>query len=292
MGQRYDWLNAMDCHCSSSCCDGYYELLHPGAVSLPATGEQRRSSVQVETPAELQSAYQGMLAYAQPKRRPTLMCRDHVAQVGRWFAQGVLVIGLIDIRKRVQSLSEKLTLLQQHGGWLRPIPEFEALNRFAQIQVVAHEFGHELNRHDQRVSPFDSDPEAAADYWAGWLEAQRRDGDEESGAAFFATLGCNVQGCDHPTSAKRSEAYRNGFAAGRTVFEQAQQHSATNQDGAHADLLPPKSKGWSFRKIAWGVAAAVTTIAVTALAGSARGGSTYDPRADRYRDKRGQFTRG
>lgn len=285
----------MACRCSS-CSQGFVELTQPTVAFLNGEHGRLLSSMPVSTPEELAREYAAMLTWAHPQRRPRLMCRDHVAQVGRWFAQGVLVLGLEDIRQRAQLLRRMLQVRQQHGTWLRPVPHPAELNRFARRQVLAHELGHELNRHDRRASPFDEHPEAAADFWAGWLEAQRLGGDEALGAAFFALIGCNQAGCSHPTSSKRAEAYQAGFAAGRRVEAPASKPRVTSRDRApQAAASPPRNSGPSAEDILAGVG--LGAAAVVGMVGVAKllealfdGGKSYDANVGRYRDKRGRFT--
>lgn len=287
----------MSCHCSS-CVDGSLALIQPTVARLSNTAAQGLSSRLIPTPPELAREYQAMLDRAQAKRRPQLMCRDHVAQVGRWFAQGVLVLGFADIRVRAGLLDKALTVLRLQGRWSRPVPDLDGLDKFARLQILAHELGHELNRHDQRVSPFDSHPEAAADYWAGWLEAQRPGSDEEMGALFFAAIGCNEEQCSHPKSSVRAEAYRAGFRAGRQVAEQPrQQQSNAGHSAPRTEPPPPAAnQGSSLGEVLGAIG--LGAIAVAGVAAAAKGLANlleYDkpPRrqASRSRPKKGRSRR-
>lgn len=286
----------MSCHCSS-CGEGSLDLLQPTLARLANSAGESLSSRPIPTPPELAREYQAMLDRAQPKRRPQLMCRDHVAQVGRWFAQGVLVLGFVDIRSRAGLLDKALTVLRQQGRWSRPVPDLDDLDKFARLQILAHELGHELNRHDQRVSPFDSHPEAAADYWAGWLEAQRPGSDEEMGALFFATIGCNEEQCSHPTSSVRADAYRAGFRAGRQVAAQSrQQQSNAGYSAPRTEPPATANQGSSFGEILGAIG--LGAIAVAGVAAVAKGVASLledekppRRRASRSRPKQGRSRR-
>lgn len=283
----------MSCHCSS-CSEGFLELTHPGTTRLKNGQGQELSSSLVATPPELAREYAEMLNRAAPKRRPKLMCRDHVAQVGRWFAQGVLVLGLVDIHERAALLGRELRVLVTEGKWVRSIPDDNALNEFARIQVLAHELGHELNRHDERPSPFDYHPEAAADFWAGWLESQRFGSDKELGTVFFATLGCNQAQCSHPRSSVRAEAYRAGFAAGQNIDGQGNRRQTRTEDVPPRNASATQTGGPSLGDLALGVG--LVAAAFAAVAGLAKvlnpNGKTYDSDVSRYRTRDGKFARG
>lgn len=243
----------MSCRCSD-CWNGPQVLTEPHVAHLANGAAPPLPSVLVETPPELEREYQAMLDRAAPQRRPRLMCRNRVAQVGRWFAQGVLVLGLYDIRERAHLLEKALTVLKGQGTWSRPVPDIDVLNRFARRQVLAHELGHELDRHDKRPSPYQH-PESAADYWAGWLEAQNPGSDEEMGAVFFATIGCNVQGCSHPRSSVRAEAYRAGFATGRELVRKQAEHQQQATQATARAPSPSTSSGPSLGEVLLGFAA-------------------------------------
>lgn len=280
----------MACRCTG-CCDGSPQLTKPGRALLANGIYPPLSSVVVDTPPELAMEYQAMLRRASLSRPLTLRCRNRVAQVGQWTSDGVVVLGLEDIRERARLLERRLHVRKTQGHWSPPVPDLDSLDTFAQRQVLAHEIGHELDQHERRPSPY-AHPEAVADYWAGWLEGQRPGSDEDLGAEFFAVLGCNVQGCTHPRSSDRAKAYRQGFASGRIVAAKTQSHQIPRE--APPPRQPPPRPSNSGPSV--GEVLGIFALGAAALAGLAVALSSSDDSSDekggRSRDKKGRFRKG
>lgn len=280
----------MACRCIG-CGDGSPQLAKSGRALLANGIDPPLSSDVVDTPPELAMEYQAMLRRASLSRPLTLRCRNRVAQVGQWTSDGVVVLGLEDIRERARLLERRLHVRKTQGHWSPPVPDLDSLDAFAQRQVLAHEIGHELDQHERRSSPY-VHPEAVADYWAGWLEGQRSGSDEDLGAEFFAVLGCNVQGCSHPRSSDRADAYRQGFTAGRLVAAKPQSRQIPREAIPPRQPPPrPSSSGPSVGKVL-----GIFALGAAALVGiaAALGGTddSYDEKAGRYRDKKGRFRKG
>jgi len=281
----------MRLHCSS--CAAGQDALHLQERGLiQGRDGQPQAFHRLDTPPELEQAYRDMLRIAKPQRPPRLLCRDVVGgAAGRWFSLGVIVLGLSEI----DALADKLWWrLATDPRWSGRVPSRDRLRHLARVFILAHELGHELT-HEGRTSPQDADVEAAADYWAGDITARLGGYDRELGEAFFALIGCNEQFCTHPSSDHRSLAYREGYLAGLMPKAQAgPRPTATAQPRVRA--APPPSSGPSAGDILAGVVgiAGLAGLALGALKllGSAVEGKDYDPGVDRYRNRRGQFTRG
>lgn len=213
------------CHCHA--CDGNdqdYYLLESGLAALPSG--QYVSSQWVPTPHDLEYAYAQMLTAVQPPRRPRLACRDRSGGGGgRWFAHGVLVLGLDELDELARNIWASL---QADAAWAGHLPPWTELVRAVRLLVLAHELGHELNRHGYQ-SPHDDHREAAADYWAGWLAGRLSFASIALGTRVFAAIGCNQRHCTHPPSAKRAAAFRDGYAAGVPVAQTASRATANSQ---------------------------------------------------------------
>lgn len=207
--------NAHPCHL---CCGSEHDFqrLASGLAAHPNGGYI--SSRWIPTPPEIARAYDQMLAVVQPSRWPRLACRDHVGGGGgRWFAHGVIVLGLAELDELAQSIWADL---QADPAWVGHIPGWNEFVYIVRLLVLAHELGHELNWLGY-LSPHDDHLEAAADFWAGWLAGRLRLTPVAFGMHVFAAIGCNQWGCTHPTSPKRAKAFKDGYAAGRVQRQAA-----------------------------------------------------------------------
>lgn len=275
-------------HCSL--CASGQDVLHLQEHGfLAGHDRQEQAFHRLETPPELAEAYRRMLVIAKPKRAPRLLCRDVVGgSAGRWFSLGVIVLGLNEIDALADKLWWKLRLDQR---WARRLPHRDHLRHVARVFILAHELGHELN-HEGRSSPHDMHAEAAADYWAGQITARLTGIDGELGATFFALIGCNEKFCTHPSSDGRSQAFRDGFRSGFDVAEQdSDRQTTSDKDRA---TPPPKDTGPGVGEVIAGAAATAAVVygAVKIIEALFGGGKTYHADVDRYRNRRGQFTRG
>jgi len=195
-------------HCQG--CSGsehdYHELASGQALQLSGRWVH---SQWIGTPAELELIYERMLDAVQPRRRPRLACRDRSGGGGgRWFAHGVIVLGLSELAELARKIWQSLA---SAAGWQGNFPAFADVEHAVRVLVLAHELGHELKWAGYR-SPHDSHAEAAADYWAGWLVGHLGLVSSEFGAIVFAAIGCNYSGCSHPSSSTRSKAFQAGYA--------------------------------------------------------------------------------
>lgn len=195
-------------HCQG--CSGsehdYHQLASGQALQLSGRWVH---SQWIGTPAELELIYDRMLDAVQPRRRPRLACRDRSGGGGgRWFAHGVIVLGLAELAELARNIWQGLT---SSPAWRGNLPVFGDVEYAVRVLVLAHELGHELKWAGYR-SPHDNHAEAAADYWAGWLVGRLGLVSSEFGAIVFAAIGCNYSGCSHPSSSTRSKAFQAGYA--------------------------------------------------------------------------------
>lgn len=274
-------------HCSL--CASGQDVLHLQEHGfLEGHDRQEQAFHRLETPPELAEAYRQMLAIATPKRSPRLLCRDVVGgSAGRWFSLGVIVLGLTEIDDLADKLWWRLSRDERRTG---RVPDQARVRYLARVFILAHELGHELS-HEGRRSPHDEHIEAAADFWAGWIITKLLGCHQEIGEAFFSLIGCNEKFCTHPSSDGRSLAFRDGFRSGGAAPEQDSDRQTTgDQDRVPP---PPNDKGPGVGEVIAGVAATAAVVYGTvkifeALFG---GGKTYHADVDRYRNRRGQFTR-
>lgn len=280
----------MRLHCSS-CATGQDALHLQERGLIQGRDGQPQAFHRLATPPELEQAYRDMLRIAKPRRPPRLLCRDVVGgAAGRWFSLGVIVLGLSEIDAIADSLWWRLAT---DPRWSGRVPSRDHLRHLARVFILAHELGHELT-YEGRTSPQDANDEAAADYWAGNITAFLGY-DREIGAAFFALIGCNEQFCTHPSSDRRSLAYRGGFQAAMMPKVQAEPRPTPTVQPL-VRVAPAQTNGQSAGDIIAGVVAvaglAGLALGALKLLGSAAEGKDYDPGVNRYRNRRGQFTRG
>lgn len=279
-------------HCSH--CASGQDVLHLQDHGFVQGGNgQSQAFHRLETPPELAEAYRQMLAIAKPKRAPRLLCRDVVGgAAGRWFSLGVIVLGLSEIDALADKLWWKLSLDQR---WAGSVPDQARLRDLARLFILAHELGHELT-HEGRRSRHDGNIEAAADFWAGCMITKLLGCHQAIGEAFFALIGCNEKFCTHPSSDRRSQAFSDGFRSGVAATEQSIPRPAAS-DQAWARRASPsyQRRGPSPGEVVAGI------VGVVGLTGLVLGAlkllgmlddKTYDSDVDRYRNRRGQFTRG
>lgn len=247
-------------HCQG--CSGsehdYHELASGQALQLSGRWVH---SQWVGTPAELELIYERMLDAVQPRRRPRLACRDRSGGGGgRWFAHGVIVLGLSELAELARSVWQSLASSPAWRGNLPGLPDVE---RAVRILVLAHELGHELMWAGYRSS-HDNHAEAAADYWAGWLVGHLGLVSSEFGAIVFAAIGCNRSGCSHPSSSTRSSAFRAGYAdalAGTRPTRYADAHASPSSRAG--DVL-------AVGLLAIGIVGGITALAALLGGGSRR----------------------
>ena len=277
----------MPTHCSS--CLAGHDTLHRSTEGFVDGHDGKPQAFHhLDTPPELEAAYRDMLATIKPTRTPRLLCRDVVGgAAGRWFSCGVIVLGLNEIDALAEKLWWKLVTEQNQNGLL---PDRSRLRFLARAWILAHELGHELSA-ENRASPHDEHKEAAADYWAGRITGELWGSERAFGEAFFALIGCNEKFCTHPSSGDRARAFRDGFAAGVNVrnpegtrrTERVASPSAARRESGFEDVVAGVAGVLGFAALAVGV---------VKLVGALTDGASYDPTADRYRNRKGLFTKG
>ena len=276
----------MGCRCTG-CCDGSPQLTKPGRALLANDIGPPLSSVVVDTPPELAVGIWRCSGERHSSRPLTLRCRNRVAQVGQWTSDGVVVLGLEDIRERARLLERRLHVRKTQGHWTPHVPDLDSLDAFAQRQVLAHEIGHELDQQERRSSPM-----CIPRLWrtigrGGWKVSVRAamktwaPSSLPSWVAMFKAV---------PILVRRTERKRIGKDSSPVASLQRSLSLTRYPEKPHRHArLPPSSSGPSVGEVLgifalgqppW-LASPPLSVVVT----------IYDEKAGRYRDKRGRFRR-
>lgn len=158
-------------------------------------------------------------------RPPSFGLYDNLHGVGGLFvaAEWAILVGSGDMFAITRAVLATNASSLINSFWVanrrRPTPQ-ELMNfgwGVSTRRCIAHEIGHAMDAAGYRTNPYASDPEASADYWAGWIEG-RLGRDRTLGELFFSSIGCVGPTCTHPEPRVRAEAYREGyFTSSRSV---------------------------------------------------------------------------
>jgi hypothetical protein len=188
-------------------------------------GDERYARVQAPHP-ELVNAYHAMLnLFPQLPVRPRLEFVRSLRGRGGLFTERLIVVGVrdaLDIAEQVWHQDRDWVIRRVayvHGGQqFDAARSFRFLFVFVAGRIIAHEFGHALRHYLDVWTPYPFDEEATADFWAGVLDRLRRK-DRELGKAVFFAIGCEGEGCRHPSPHGRAHAYLEGRAYAARFIE-------------------------------------------------------------------------
>jgi len=128
---------------------------------------------------------------------------------------GLIAYGVEDTRILADSLwAQMVTPVSHYQAFRlrylgRPVWEKPDFIRLVRVIILAHEYGHELDRQGF-PTPY-RHPEMRADYFAGVLVAHLELSSDVARQLFW-DLGCNQVLCSHPPSPARMQAFDQGVA--------------------------------------------------------------------------------
>lgn len=165
---------------------------------------QRGFFREVSPPAEssLRRAYDEMVQESRLECPPSLVFVDSLGGAGGLFLGDLILVGVADAEGIARRVLPRVVPRARFWEALPP------LVMVVTEKIIAHELGHALDAEGLLDAPF-RDPEARADYAAGWLD-KVRGRDRGLGRAIFKAIGCEGLLCTHPSPAGRAHAYVTG----------------------------------------------------------------------------------
>lgn len=180
--------------------------------------DEQKTAVRVQISDALRKNFATMVQFTELKHAPVLEFYNGLHGVGGMFLadQWAILIGVQDqqqiARQLVSRWPEELKRIYAgaNGGQIPTIAGLLIWTTNAAIRrCMAHELGHALIAAGYQ-NPYPLDEEAAADHYAGKLDAVRGM-NPDLGRMFFHTIGCIGPACGHPEPMERAEAYQRGY---------------------------------------------------------------------------------